>query len=251
MSDNGTYQQQRRGQLAEAADRHVSQAHVATRGERAADGTAGLETFAEEAEKMLGVLTELTGYTREQVMASREFPLPIYRSMMYKRLHEQGLSTPRIGKLLGKDHATILHGIKTLNAYLDTPDKVVLDMCFLFEQRLKQPKQQDMSKLFFTEISYSGGLRKVEADIWPTMTETFRHALVAEEHLDTLKRNVEELIAKRAAALKVKPVPVVLSGAWDKFKDASLPRFMSAGRITVTLTEVRNVIGQTPKRADA
>ena len=108
-----------------------------------------------------------------------------------------------------------------------------------------------MSKLFFTDISYSGGLRKVEADIWPTMTETFRHSLVAEEHLEILKRNIEELIEKRAAELKVKPVPVVLSDSWEKLKDASLPRFLSVGRITVTLTEIRHTIGQTDKKADA
>lgn len=200
---------------------------------------------------MIAALTDAAHLTREQFMTSREFPLTIYRALIYKRLHEQGCSTVRIGKLLGKNHATVLHSLKTLEAYLAIPDKAVLDICAHFEQLMKQPKQEDMSKLFFTEISYSGGLRKVEADIWPTMTETFRHALVAEEHLDTLKRNVEDLIEKRAAALKVKPVPVVLSGAWDKFKDASLPRFMSAGRITVTLTEVRNVIGQTPQRAEA
>lgn len=200
---------------------------------------------------MTDILTQATSLTPEQFMTSREFPLTIYRALIYKRLHEQGCSTVRIGKLLGKNHATVLHSLKTLEAYLAIPDKAVLDICTHFEQLMKQPKQEDMSKLFFTEISYSGGLRKVEADIWPTMTETFRHALVAEEHLDTLKRNVEELIEKRAAELKVKPVPVVLSGAWDKFKDASLPRFMSAGRITVTLTEVRNVIGKTEKRADA
>ena len=251
MSDNGTYQQQRCGQLAQAADRDLPEAHETTRGEYAADGEVSFEAFAKEAERMTAILTDAANLTRKQFMTSREFPLPIYRAFMYKRLHEQGCSTVKIGKLLGKNHATVLHSLKTLESYLAIPDKEVLDIAFRFEQYMKQPKPKDMSKLFFTEISYSGGLRKVEADIWPTMTETFRHALVAEEHLETLKRNIEELIERRAAELKVKPVPVVLSGAWDKLKDVSLPRFLSVGRITVTLTEIRHTIGQTEKQADA
>ena len=106
-----------------------------------------------------------------------------------------------------------------------------------------------MSKLFFTEVSFAGGLRKVEADIWPTMTETFRHSIVAEEHLETLKANLEQLVEKRAAELKVKAVPVTLSPEWDKFKDATLPRFLSVGRINVTLTEVRHVISKDNEEA--
>lgn len=251
MSDNGTYQQQRRGQLTETADVLLPEAIVAPGGEQPTDSANSLEAFTKEAEHMITILAEAAKLTREQFLTSREFPLPIYRALIYKRLHEQGCSTVRIGKLLGKNHATILHSLKNLEAYLAIPDKDVLDICFRFEQYLKQPKPLDMSKLFFTDISYSGGLRKVESDIWPTMTETFRHSLVAEEHLEILKRNVEELIEKRAAELNVKPVPVVLSDPWDKLKDVSLPRFLSVGRITVTLTEVRNVIGQTDKKADA
>lgn len=199
---------------------------------------------------MLQVITELTKRSREEFIGSREFPLPVYRAMIYKRLHDAGCSTLRIGKLVGKDHATILHGIKTLKAYLDTPDKDVLDMCFRFEQKMKQLKTDTtMSKLFFTEVSYAGGLRKVEADIWPTITETFRHSVVAEEHLETLKANLEELVGKRAAELKVKVVPVTLSPAWDNLKNATLPRFLSVGRITVMLTEVRHIIGKDNEEA--
>jgi len=249
-SANGTYQQPGRGQLAQAAVDYVSQAHDATGGERVADGAVSTQTYAEEAEQMLQAITELTKRSREEFLGSREFPLPVYRAMIYKRLHDAGCSTPRIGKLLGKNHATILHGIKTLKAYLDTPDKDVLDMCFRFEQKMKQPKTNTtMSKLFFTEVSFAGGLRKVEADIWPTMTETFHHSIVAEEHLETLKANLEQLVEKRAAELKVKAVPVALSPEWSKLKDATLPRFLSVGRINVMLTEVRRVIGKDNEEA--
>lgn len=251
MSDNGTYQQQRCGQLTEAADGLLPEAVNAPGGEQPTDSEVSLEAFTKEAEHMIAILAEAAKLTREQFLTSREFPLPIYRALIYKRLHEQGCSTVRIGKLLGKNHATVIHSIKNLEAYLMMPDKKILDICICFDEFMKQPKTSDMSKLFFTDISYSGGLRKVEADIWPTMTETFRHSLVAEEHLEILKRNIEELIEKRAAELKVKPVPVVLSGSWDKLKDASLPRFLSVGRITVTLTEIRHTIGQTDKKADA
>lgn len=198
---------------------------------------------------MLQAITELTKRSREELLGSREFSLPVYRAMIYKRLYDAGCSTPRIGKLLGKSHATILHGIKTLKAYFDAPDKDVLEICQNFEIALQPKKTNDMSKLFFTEVSFAGGMRKVEADIWPTMIETFRHAIVAEEHLETLKANLEQLVEQRAAELKVKAVPVTLSPEWDKLKDATLPRFLSVGRITVTLTEVRRVIGKDNEEA--
>ena len=244
MSDNGTYQRQRCGQLATAAVAYVSQAVDTTGGKHATDCAAGFKTLAEEADKMLRVMTNLAGVSREKFLNSREFPLPQYRAIIYKRLHERGLSTIRIGQLFGKNHATVLHGIKYLDDLLEVSDKEIVELTIRFEEQMKQPKIMTMSKLFFTEISYSGGMRKVESDIWPTMTETFRHSIVAEEQLEMLKANLEELVEKRAAELKVKPVPVTLSPAWDRLKDATLPRFLSVGRITVTLTEVRHVIGK-------
>ena len=101
MSDNGTYQQQRRGQLTEAADVLLPEAIVAPGGEQPTDSATCLEAFTKEAEHMTSVLAEAAKLTREQFLTSREFPLPIYRALIYKRLHEQGCSTVRIGKLLG------------------------------------------------------------------------------------------------------------------------------------------------------
>ena len=132
MSDNGTYQQQRCGQLTQAADVLFPEADIAPGGELATDGEVSLEAFAAEAEHMIAKMTEATKLTREEFITSREFPLPIYRAIIYKRLHEQGCSTVRIGKILGKNHATIIHSIKNLEAYLTMPDKRILDICFCF-----------------------------------------------------------------------------------------------------------------------
>lgn len=195
-------------------------------------------------------MQSLTQYDKEKCLASREYPLPIYRAIIYEKLYNDGFSKNQIGKVLGKSHCTVMHSLDVLRELREIGDKKVLELCADYEIELNKPtKTNDMSKLFFTEVSFAGGLRKVEADIWPTMTETFRHAIVAEEHLETLKANLEQLVERRAAELKVKAVPVTLSPEWKKLKDATLPRFLSVGRITVTLTEVRRVIGKDNEEA--
>ena len=68
MSDNGTYQQQRCGQLTEAADVILSEAHVATGGEQPTDSANSLEAFTKEAEHMTTILAEAAKLTREQFL---------------------------------------------------------------------------------------------------------------------------------------------------------------------------------------
>ena len=187
-------------------------------------------------------------------LRSREFPLPIYRAVMYDKLYNEGFSTVRIGQQFGKDHATVLHSIKQLHKLQEVGDRAVLEVCKNFEIELQKPKtktNENMGKLYFTTISFAGGLRKVEKELWPTMADTFRNAIVEEEQLESLKANLEESVKTRAEELKVKPVTVALSPKFDKLKGASLPRFLSVGRITVTFTEVRHIIGKDTKETDA
>ena len=252
MIANGTYQQPGRRHVNRVIDRDSDGRFIA-KGTKPC--TSRLNSFKEaqaKAVEMFEVMRRLTNTEPSKALKSREFPLPIYRAVIYDRLYTSGCTTTFIGRIFQKEHATIIHAIKMLHELQEVRDRDALDICANFELELNKPKantNSTMSKLFFTEISYAGGMRKVEADIWPTMTETFRHSIVAEENLEKLKANLEELVERRAAELKVKAVPVTLSPAWDKLKEATLPRFLSVGRINVTLTEVRHVIGKDNEEA--
>ena len=68
MSDNGTYQQQRRGQSAEAADVLLPEAIVAPGGEQPTDSANSLEAFTKEAEHMIAILAEAAKLTRARVL---------------------------------------------------------------------------------------------------------------------------------------------------------------------------------------
>lgn len=96
-----------------------------------------------------------------------------------------------------------------------------------------------MEKSYYTTVSFEGGLRKVEADLHQTIRQTFEGALVYDAHLPQLVGNFTELVEKRAAELKVKPVPVALS----PFFSADMPRFLNIGRIALVLHPVKAVIG--------
>lgn len=251
MNDNGTYQQQRRGRAHRALVRDDRGRFVAQGAKPCPTCKNSAQALKEKADKYLDVMLSLTQYDKQKCLESREYPLPIYRAVIYEKLYNDGFSKTQIGKAFGKSHCTVIHSLDLLRELREIGDKKVLELCMDYEIELNKPKAKtnDMSKLFFTEVSFAGGQRKVEADIWPAMIETFRHAIVAEEHLETLKANLEQLVEKRAAELKVKAVPVTLSPEWDKLKAATLPRFLSVGRITVTLTEVRRVIGKDNEEA--
>ena len=68
----------------------------------------------------MDVMLAMSGEKRETFMHSREFPLPICRAIVFKRLYDLGYSTPRIGKFFGKDHATVLHACNTVCDLMDT-----------------------------------------------------------------------------------------------------------------------------------
>lgn len=189
----------------------------------------------------MDVMLAMSGEKRETFMHSREFPLPICRAIVFKRLYDLGYSTPRIGKFFGKDHATVLHGIKMLGNLLDIHDEEAESILSTFDYMIAKPTNnpKTMEKSYYTTVSFEGGLRKVEADLHQTIRQTFEGALVYDAHLPQLVRNFTELVEKRAAELKVKPVPVALS----PFFSADMPRFLSIGRIALVLHPVRSVIG--------
>ena len=251
---NGTYQQPGCRRAPRTLVRNEKGQFVAKGGEYREEGHVSAAPIKEEADALLKVIEALTGYDRERCLTSREYPLPIYRAAMYERLWRKGFSSPRIGEAFRKDHCTVLHGLKMIREAKEVGEKDVVEICQNIEIELQKPKtktNENMGKLYFTTISFAGGLRKVEKELWPTMADTFRNAIVEEEQLESLKANLEESVKTRAEELKVKPVTVALSPEFDKLKGASLPRFLSVGRITVTFTEVRHIIGKDTKETDA
>ena len=251
---NGTYQQPGRGHACRTLKRDNAGRFIAKGAERRPSGKVSAQTLKEKAVELFEVMLTLTKKAPSVALRSRAFPLPIYRAVMYDKLYNEGFSTVRIGQQFGKNHATVLHSIRQLHILQDVGDRAVLEVCQNFEIELQKPKtktNENMGKLYFTTISFAGGLRKVEKELWPTMADTFRNAIVEEEQLEILKANLEESVKTRAEELKVKPVPVVLSPEFNKLKGASLPRFLSVGRITVTFTEVRHIIGKDTKETDA
>jgi len=256
---NGTYQQPGCGHAYKAVVRDSHGRFVAKGAKHREEGHVSAAPIKEEADALIKVIETLTGYDRERCLTSREYPLPIYRAAMYERLRRKGFSTPRIGEAFRKDHCTVLHGLKMIREAQEVGEKDVLNLLVDIEAQIKieqdktkqQKTNENMGKLYFTTISFAGGLRKVEKELWPTMADTFRNAIVEEEQLETLKANLEESVKTRAEELKVKPVTVALSPEYGKLKGASLPRFLSVGRITVTFTEVRHIIGKDIKETDA
>jgi len=60
------------------------------------------------------------------------------RSYLYNALREQGFGYAEIGKLFDKDHATVIHGVKTHKDLMSTNDQLYLecveDLVLMFEQ---------------------------------------------------------------------------------------------------------------------
>lgn len=67
-------------------------------------------------EKCLDVITEMSGYSREDLLSdSRVGDRPMLRFMIWKYVYMHSFSsTSKIGDLAGKDHSTIYYGIKAI-----------------------------------------------------------------------------------------------------------------------------------------
>ena len=99
-----------------------------------------------------------------------------------------------------------------------------------------------MTNLFFAEVTYQGGLRKVEAALKQSIYKTYGNAIITEEALPTIVNNLKDVVVKKAAELKTVEPKVALSPRYEVMP-VTTPRFLSVGRITLVLHPVTDVIG--------
>lgn len=68
----------------------------------------------------IACMESATGKSREELLGRRTYPLPYYRAMVARSLREEGYSTPEIGRVLLRNHATILYTLRQLEDALTT-----------------------------------------------------------------------------------------------------------------------------------
>lgn len=61
------------------------------------------------------VVENVDDLTREQLTDRHVFPMPVYRYAIFDLLHNNGWSSMRIGRASGKNHATVMHGLRTIH----------------------------------------------------------------------------------------------------------------------------------------
>jgi len=73
-----------------------------------------------EAQKVIDLMVEVSGQSQEAICGqSRQRPLPTCRWLIARVLiTRMGYSTGLAGAVIGRDHATVLYGIKHLDDYL-------------------------------------------------------------------------------------------------------------------------------------
>ena len=102
------------------------------------------KTFIEEVPPVnLGEIVsnacELFGACPILVMGgSRKRELVFSRYLIYYQLRKQGLTFARIGKIMNKDHATIVHGVAKLKNDLETKFEPVYSNFKKFEKAMKE-----------------------------------------------------------------------------------------------------------------
>lgn len=104
----------------------------------------------ENINKIIDKACALWGVGRQDVLGkSRNMPLPFARSMVAKTLRDAyGLSYPKIGKILNRNHSTIFKYFKMYDAeykynqvfrnFADIMKEVVLDVRTSFEETLEE-----------------------------------------------------------------------------------------------------------------
>lgn len=67
---------------------------------------------------------KLTGYSYSAIIgSSRQAPIVRIRWAIMLAMRKRGLSTPQIGRMLGKrDHSTVMHGLERAEALLTSDD---------------------------------------------------------------------------------------------------------------------------------
>lgn len=66
-----------------------------------------------EIDDAIAVMSDVSGYDAETLKgASRVWPLPFLRYAIWLFLYESGYHTTRIGKAFGRDHSTVVYGVR-------------------------------------------------------------------------------------------------------------------------------------------
>lgn len=67
-------------------------------------------------EKIIEDICEKYGVKKQHLLSRRrDAELVKIKKLTYWTLRQAGLSLPKIGKLMNKDHSTVLYGIRTFN----------------------------------------------------------------------------------------------------------------------------------------
>ncbi len=88
----------------------------------------------EEGKKIIiGQVTEYLGIPEEKIYRKTRKTEVVYaRFLIYRLLYDNARITKRgIGELFGKDHTTVIHGMKALSDLEETDPKVAFDIEFL------------------------------------------------------------------------------------------------------------------------
>lgn len=90
-------------------------------------------------ERVFKTLEAVTGITKEKLTArSRKYDRALARAVAYEYLRKCGYSTPAIGEVFCRDHATILHALKALQEWLESGDKKIRELHRLFNESMKE-----------------------------------------------------------------------------------------------------------------
>lgn len=66
----------------------------------------------------IGILSDITELSENNLMRRRNYPVPLYRAMIYAEMRRNGESLPSIARQSGYNHATVIHGIRKLREAL-------------------------------------------------------------------------------------------------------------------------------------
>ena len=80
-----------------------------------------------EAQKVIDLMVTISGQSQEAILGrGRQRPLPTCRWLIARELvFRLGYSTMTAGAVVGRDHATVLYGLKHLNTYLRQQDNPI------------------------------------------------------------------------------------------------------------------------------
>jgi hypothetical protein len=87
--------------------------------------------FKKEKEIVANVATEVTGYkvTPELLESrTRKREVVIARQVLMKIMRDEGMTLSAVGSCFGKDHATVLHAVKTVNRDLDSNYQLTINV---------------------------------------------------------------------------------------------------------------------------